>query len=190
MFFRQPVPPASGVRRALLRLILSLTAVLLGASAPAARLPKQPKALVSQPYLPVTDAPGLRFREAVAPVDLGTRPAYGAPPVVEPTPEATEVATANNAAVVSTPPFPAGTVQEPEKEATAKIEEKPKPAAAPSAILPDDTRPKARSEDFLPFFKFPGGGASPDDVTVIMPGVPTPPAPGSLPTSSATYRQQ
>jgi hypothetical protein len=48
--------------------------------------------------------------------------------------------------------------------------------------LPDDTRPKVRAEDFLPFFQFPG--TAPAEVA------PPPPPPASLPLSTATYSQQ
>lgn len=53
-------------------------------------------------------------------------------------------------------------------------------------ILPDDTRPKVRAEDFLPFFQPPGANPNPNDVTVAPP----PAEPGTPTPSSATYRQQ
>ena len=61
------------------------------------------------------------------------------------------------------------------------------PARTPLPILPDEMRPQARPEDFLPFFQIPA--AHPDDVTVFVPVPRTPATPSSLPTSSATYRQ-
>jgi hypothetical protein len=55
------------------------------------------------------------------------------------------------------------------------------------SILPDDTRPSSRAEDFLPFFQFPAG----DGVNVIVPAsAAKPSAPGQLPVSSATYQQR
>lgn len=63
------------------------------------------------------------------------------------------------------------------------------PAKTPAAILPDDTRPKVRAEDFLPFFQFPGNTPANGDVTVVAP-VPNAPTAAPLPASSATYRQQ
>ncbi len=64
------------------------------------------------------------------------------------------------------------------------------PLRTPPPILPDDTRPKVRAEDFLPFFQFPGSAAA-GDVTVVVPTTPGGvPAPATQPRSSATYRQQ
>ncbi|MES1167622.1 MAG: hypothetical protein ABUL61_00490, partial [Oleiharenicola lentus] len=56
----------------------------------------------------------------------------------------------------------------------------------PKPILPDDTPKPVQSQDFLPLFRFPGSSGAGEDV----PLVPVPPAPGTLPASSATYRQQ
>jgi hypothetical protein len=72
-------------------------------------------------------------------------------------------------------------------------EGKPAPVAGPkppAAILPDDTRPAVRPEDFLPFFQVPGAAKSAGEVNVIMPAnaLTTPPA-APLPRSSATYTQ-
>lgn len=174
-----------------MRLLISGLALSLGPLAFPARLPYSVVTRYSRPYLPIVDSPALRFRVPEPALDLGARPVAGGPPVAAGNPEVAEITHANNDAVTTTPPFPIATppTPEPEKEPTAKVIEPPK-VAAPPAILPDDTRPKVRSEDFLPYFTFPGSGSSPDDVRVIAPGVPTPPAPGTLPPSSATYRQQ
>ncbi|WP_415908155.1 hypothetical protein [Oleiharenicola sp. Vm1] len=60
----------------------------------------------------------------------------------------------------------------------------------PATILPDDTRPKVRAEDFLPFFQFPGSAPANGDVTVVAPVPNAAPGAAPLPASSATYRQQ
>jgi len=61
-------------------------------------------------------------------------------------------------------------------------------APPPPAILPDDVGRKIRPEDLLPFFQFPGSGAGADGGNAA--GPPAPPSPGTLPPSSATYKQQ
>jgi hypothetical protein len=64
------------------------------------------------------------------------------------------------------------------------------PGKTPPPILPDDTRPKVRAEDFLPFFQFPGSASANGDVTVVAPVPSSAPTAAPLPASSATYRQQ
>ncbi len=61
--------------------------------------------------------------------------------------------------------------------------------STPLSILPDETRPQVRPEDFLPYFQAPGSGQHPN-VDVVMP-VPwgTPVNPPPIP-SSATYIQK
>jgi hypothetical protein len=54
-------------------------------------------------------------------------------------------------------------------------------------ILPDDARPQARPEDFLPYFQIP---VNQSDVNLIVPAARTPSVPNNLPYSSATYRQR
>lgn len=148
--------------------------------------------LISRPYLPVIDAPALRFREPVPPPDLSVLSAASGPPVEASEPETVVASPTVNApdppaempAADALPPATA-----PPKEAKTKAEETPK-KSGPLSIIPDDTRPRVRTEDFLPFFTFPGSGRSPDDVTVIHPGVPAPPAPGTVQPSTATYQQR
>ena len=64
------------------------------------------------------------------------------------------------------------------------------PPPPPPAIIPDDTRPAVRPEDFLPFFQYPGFGPRSSGVRVILP-VPmnAPSATTPPPVSSATYNQ-
>ncbi len=148
----------------------------------------------SRPYLATFGAPVLRFQDAKPIAPATTKPVAGGPPVAANAPEIAEVSLANNQAAASTPPMPVEKTVEapivpeaPEVQSPAPTQPEPLPKALP--ILPDDTRRKVKSQDFLPLFRFPGSSGSPEDVTVIAPGVPTPPAPGSQPPSSATYRQ-
>jgi len=138
----------------------------------------------TRPYLLVVGPPALRFREAIEPQpDLSTRPPAGAPPhplsgqsVAQPTATRAE---AESPRQPSTAPAPASSASPGQKTA-------PDTGPAPSPILPDDVRPRVRPEDFLPYFQFPGSRPNPEDVS----SVPTAPAPGMQPPSSATYKQQ
>jgi hypothetical protein len=151
---------------------------------------------VSRPYLAVASAPALRFEERTPPPDLSVRPPAGAPPQPAGAPGKTEPAGPTPPAplaqpAVSTPSLsPTESAAQPEipppsKDSGAAVAPS-QPAKPPASILPDDTRPKVRAEDFLPFFQFPGAPASPGDVILA----PAPPVPGQQPPSSATYRQQ
>jgi hypothetical protein len=187
--------PSGGTSAALCRMVLVLLHLSMVATAQAAQqtlaLPKP----VSRPYLATFGPPALRFQEAVPPPPA-VRPIASGPPVAASAPEVAEVSLANNQAAASTPPMPiekpAGAASTAEQtpgltDSTAAATTRPPAKALP--ILPDDTRTKVQSQDFLPLFRFPGGSGSVEDVTVIAPGVPTPPSPNSLPPSSATYRQ-
>jgi len=145
---------------------------------------------MSQPYLATMGSPGLRFRENAVTTALVRKPIASGPPIAAITPEAAEVALANNHAAASTPPFPST-----EAGPNAPSPEAPKSPAAPDTkvqpILPDDTPHPAQSQDFLPLFRFPGRDNSNPDV-VVMPGlhsVLNPPAAPQTP-STATYRQE
>ncbi len=166
-----------------LRLLLGLIPCLAAATPPRAPDPSWPAR--SRPYLAVLGSSTLRIQAATPPPDLNAHLPAGAPP--QPAP----------AAIVSpmalSPPVPSSAPAEPTPESiTPTTESTPapvseeKPAKTFKSILPDDTRQKVRAEDFLPFFQPPGANPNPNDVTVV----PTPPAPGIQPPSSATYRQQ
>jgi hypothetical protein len=148
----------------------------------------------TRPYLATFGAPALRFQDAKPITPATIKPIAGGPPVAANAPEVAEVSLANNQAAASTPPMPvdntvdASMVSE-AKDVPPSTPNQPEPLPKALPILPDDTRRKVKSQDFLPLFRFPGSSGSPEDVTVIAPGVPTPPAPGSQPPSSATYRQ-
>jgi hypothetical protein len=140
-------------------------------------------AVTSYPYLKTAGAQPLRF-DVPPPVPRFASKAVEA--IGQPTPVA---------AAASSPP-PAGLGTEPvakpgdSSSSVQTIEParaNPATSTHPSNILPDDTRPTTRAEDFLPFFQFPGGNG----VTVVVPAtMPSPPAPGQLPVSSATYQQK
>jgi hypothetical protein len=144
------------------------------------------------PYLPVIGAPALRFQAAPPPPDLTSRPAAAAPPVPALSLTETTVAQANLAA--ARPTSPAGpapaTPTEPPPE-TAKTARTPNASGkpVPPSILPDDSQPSVRPEDFLPYFQVPGAGRQPGEVNVIMPAVRGASGSISAPPSSATYTQ-
>jgi hypothetical protein len=142
-----------------------------------------------RPYLVVVGAPQLRFLEAVPPPDVSVRPPAGAPPIPtgKPEPEIVQLpAKVSGGAAFQAPPAPKDRVEEMHERSSASpvIQDRPAP---PPAILPDDAGRKVRPEDFLPFFQFPGSGATADDINIIPPA---PPAPGRLPLSTATYQQR
>lgn len=145
----------------------------------------------SRPYLAVIGPSAIRFAQAVPPPDLSVLPPAGAPPqpVAPPDPVLSAVTpsgTGAPAAAQATPPPAVPT----RPESAAPARPGPPSSNAIPSILPDDTRAKVRPEDFLPYFQFPATAAQPGDVTVAVPATLTPPAPGSQPPSSATYRQQ
>jgi hypothetical protein len=137
------------------------------------------------PYLRITGALALRFSPPPPPPpDLTTKPAASAPPFpVEVAPAAIAPSTA------PTPISPADSAPKaPDATATPNNPSTPVVSHPPVEILPDDTRPTTRPEDFLPFFQFPSGNSDP---TVVAPSTPPPPSiPGQLPPSSATYQQR
>lgn len=178
-------------------MILVLLHLTMVATAHAAQQTLSSRKPVSQPYLATFGAPALRFMEAAPTPPPSVKPIASGPPVAASAPEVAEVSMANDQAAASTPPMPfeKPTAQPPAEhpsatpgDPAATMPETRQPAKV-LPILPDDTRRKVQSQDFLPLFRFPGASGSLEDVTVIAPGVPTPPAPGSQPPSSATYRQ-
>lgn len=141
----------------------------------------------SAPYLLAVGSPPLRFQEFTPPPDLSIqRPATG----VGSTPSAISTIEATVPDVIvaasSKPVTPSTPVE-------TKIESKDTPLppkkSGPAPILPDETRPQIRAEDFLPFFQVPGSQRGPAEVSVIVPVPPAAPAPASLTPSSATYTQ-
>lgn len=72
-------------------------------------------------------------------------------------------------------------------ETTPVASDEPPP---PPRIIPDDTRPRVRAEDILPYFRFPSAAASQSDAGSSLQSLPSLPMPSSIPPSSATYRLQ
>lgn len=192
MNFRAHQPRPAGARWATIRLVLGLLPVV-ATSAPSSMAPESNRPAGSRPYLAVAGAVPLRFEEPMLPPppDQIVRPPAGAPPQPAIPSSAAESEPARESVpdradapdapdVTGSPESPASS---PSDAPSASV---PKEKSPPPAILPDDTRPRVRAEDFLPFFQFPGSTANPNDVTLA----PIPPAPGRQPPSSATYRQQ
>jgi hypothetical protein len=166
---------------------------LLPSAGPAAPTfaPETEGSWVSRPYLTVVAAFPLRFEERPAPppVRLVTTDTSGRPQTPAVQPPATLGQPQSSPAEskrAEAPVLPSTNSSSPASSNPPPKEKPEKPTSPPPAILPDDTRPKVRPEDFLPFFQFPVSGANQEDVTVV----PAPTEPGKLPPSTATYRQQ
>jgi hypothetical protein len=182
----QPPTPKGGLHRTLRVLSLLLiqhALVPTGTDAHArTRLPSNPETDssdgASRPYLKVAGARPLRFSAAPRPI-----------PLIQ-----------AKVAVAAEPPQPLTTAESPVHpapstpvtETTEPVAAQPNVPTTPAndkpalSILPDDTHPSTRAEDFLPFFQFPAG-----DVTVVVPASAAKPAtPAQLPVSSATYQQR
>lgn len=139
------------------------------------------------PYLIVLGAPALRFERPTPPPDLVTRPAAAAPPIPALSPAESTVAQANLAAANSAVTRIQHEV--PTQEPPAKSTPHPPAKNAPAAILPDDTLPSVRPEDFLPFFQIPGSASSTRTPGIVVPASISS-SPGiAPPPSSATYTQ-
>lgn len=173
---------------ALCHVILALLHLSMVATAYAAHQTLGLPTPVTKPYLAAMNSPALRFREAVSTAPLQRKPVATGSPVAASAPEVAEVALANDHAAASTPPMPLPGSEAKAPE-TGTVKPEPAPASKAQPILPDDTRRKVQSQDFLPLFRFPGGPGSNEDVIVPV-GVPVPPVPGTLPPSSATYKQE
>jgi len=189
-------PPPGRAFAVLCRTLLVILHLTMVATAYAARQTLSLSVPISRPYLAVYGAPLLRFQEVIPPAPPAAKAISVGPPIAASTPETAEVSLANEQAAASTPPMPtvkplaeqseAGLpdVQDPKDSSTEK-----RPAIKALPILPDDTRPRVQSQDFLPLFRFPGTSSANEEISVIAPGIPVPPAPNSLPPSSATYQQ-
>lgn len=191
MNHRETPHPSAAVRKAL----LCLAQLLFTAGTPyrVHAIPRLPvitfteRVAEATPYLPFNGAPPLRFAQAPTPAKDHDAPA----------------ATAVTSASAATPALPSNTNADPvpgsssaaltealADGSTASPKNGGTPATkSPAPILHDEMRPTVRAEDFLPFFQIPASARKPGDVTLIVPGIPTPPAPGTLQPSSATYTQ-
>jgi hypothetical protein len=188
MNYRVSTPATAKGRRAWLFLSLLLPALASKVTTPNATVPSQSgdgRNSKSLPYLRFIGPPPLRFQDALPPPDLSVRPPPGAPPKLEE--KAARYQQAENADAAKSAPVVAATTEPaPVLKPVAVSEQADGPAPAPSAapvqpILPDDVQSKVKPEDFLPFFQYPGAGSGEP---------PVPPAPGTLPPSTATYKQQ
>ena len=181
----KPPTPRGGLHRTLRVLSLLLLQHALapnGTDANArSRLPEDPERepgtdANSRPYLKVAGSLPLRF--SAAPRPLAILPAKAVPaatPPVQPT-----AATPPEVIPGAVPPIANLDSKNPPDDSTvaSSIPAGSKPALS---ILPDNTRASTRAEDFLPFFQFPSSNGT---------NVATPPTPGQLPPSSATYQQR
>jgi hypothetical protein len=137
---------------------------------------------MTRPYLAIVGAPGLRFAERIsAPANWSPPPHSNQPP--QPTKEEpakpdseTSAPSESKAHTQGAPDIAVG----PETNPATPQQPigKQSPGNPPVPILPDDSHPKVRPEDFLPFFQFPG----------LYHEINNNPNPPPTP-SSATYRQ-
>lgn len=170
-------------------LALLLLSLLSGARALAHQQPviRAPALPAERPYLVALGAPPLRFQESGPAPGLAVRPPKpGAPP-----PEPADSAPALSEALAHSTSEYSPTMEHSRSEsaeASINPESSPTPPVRTSRpILPDDVRPQARAEDFLPFFQIPVTQSG--DINLVVPVPRAPAAASSLPLSSATYTQ-
>ena len=170
MNHREPTSEPQGPGRTFPCLALLLLPFLLEASALAAPLPPVLAGLTRQkPYLVALGSPQLRFQEPVAAADLPVRPPKPGAPLAA----LTDLTGENTPD--SIPPLDEMSSQtQTESSISSGLDANDRTAtdAAPSTsarnprpILPDEMRPEARPEDFLPFFQIPAVQSG--DVTVF-----------------------
>lgn len=166
-----------------------LPAVVAPAASPGAAPSSYTSA--SRPYLAVLGVTPLRVADAVPPPDLSSRPGRAAPPKpgAEETADVTPAIAKPESTAPTVPDLSLALAPAPDP-VLAPAEATPAPPKTPPPILVDDVRPRVKPEDFLPFFIFPGSGGQGDPNVTVPMALPTPPTPGTLPPSSATYRQQ
>ena len=136
-------------------------------------------------YLPAVGAPPLRFQAELI---------VAIAKVATPSPETTVSGSTERQDLADVSPSNSAKADSSEENFA-----EPQPGSAPNRgaakvrlpapILPDDSRPSVRPEDFLPYFQFPGSGSNAGGVTVIVPVPPSLPTPASQVPSSATYIQ-
>jgi hypothetical protein len=194
MNHREPTSSSQGVGQAFLCLALLLLSFLSGARASArTQLPPQPvfiQQAPEKPYLVALGAPPLRFQDPAPSPDLTVRPPKpGISPVAPPEASLKSDALGDvSSAPVTSETHPDIALKKPAAVASTETESTPStPTRTPLPILPDEARPQARPEDFIPFFQIPANQSG--EVNVIVPVTRTPATPGSMPTSSATYTQ-
>ena len=189
-------PPRGRALAVLCRTLLVILNLTMVATAYAAQQTLSLAVPISRPYLAIYGAPLLRFQDVIPPAPPAVKATPSGPPIAASAPVVAEVSQANDQATASTPPQPQVNLS-PDFADPAQLahgESKAQPvqtpiAAKPLPIIPDDTRPRVQSQDFLPLFRFPGTSSANEEISVIAPGIPVPTAPRSLPPSSATYQQ-
>ncbi len=197
---REPTSAPVGAGQALPCLALLLLSLLVVARAWSRPIFFQASATAQhKPYLVALGSPPLRFQEPAPPPDLTARLAAGAPPQPAAGPASNDpapstdpvapVAPSNSSISPSAPPTASSLAIDSASlvEIETTTDGAPTPARTPLPILPDELRPQARPEDFLPFFQIPV--SRPGDLNVIVPVPRAPADPAALPPSSATYTQ-
>jgi hypothetical protein len=192
MNHREPTSEPQGPGRTFPCLALLLLPFLLEASALAAPLPPVQAGLTRQkPYLVALGSPQLRFQEPVAAADPAVRPAKPGAPLATLT-DLTDENTPDSIPPLDEMPSHASTESsvssDLDSNGPSATDTAPSTSARnPRPILPDEMRPEARPEDFLPFFQIPA--AQSGDITVFGPVPRAPATPAPLSNSSATYTQ-
>jgi len=142
----------------------------------------------SRAYLRYIGPPQLRFQEALPPPDLSVRPPAGGPPklrAVRPDGASTDASSFRLQAHAAS----AATLVARKEDVHPAPTLAPPPPPPPPAILPDDVAPKARPEDFLPYFQFPGAGSPSGDANAAGQAPQASETPRTIPPSSATYQE-
>jgi hypothetical protein len=191
MNHREPTSVPKGPGPTFPCLALLLLPLLSGVSAFARPLlPPQAGLTQQKPYLVALGAPPLRFQVPVPATELATRPKPSASRSSTADASANDIETtlAPRAEEPSSPSDadPIAHEDAASESSQSEISTLP-PARTPRPILPDEMRPQARPEDFLPFFQIPA--AQSGDVSVFVPVPHAPATPPPLPLSSATYTQ-
>jgi hypothetical protein len=191
MNHREPTSEPSGPGWTFPCLALLLLPLLSGVSASAGPLGTVSSGLTHQkPYLVALGSPSLRFQEPAPLADLTIRPPKpGSPrPTLADTPAEIPATTVAGTTEQTSSTSVDSAVSDPlDVNDPTGAEASSTAAKTPRPILPDEMRPQARPEDFLPFFQIPA--AQSGDVSVFVPVPRAPAAPASLPLSSATYTQ-
>jgi hypothetical protein len=169
--------------------------LLLPAYAPTHSKATGPRGLSeSTPYLVALGAAPLRFQEEAPLPNFSKRLPAEASPSPSDAVSGSDQSLVGSNSTAATPDRPDVILpaQPPASERNGGTAPFPanNPPPPPPAIIPDDTRPAVRPEDFLPFFQLPGFGPRSSGVRVILP-VPmnAPSAATPPPVSSATYNQ-
>ena len=147
-------------------------------ASPESRPPRAPQP-GAYGYLGVIGPPPLRFMEPESPLE---------PPGPPPAPEAAKPKVIEKVAATSITPDVVVNPGIPDSARKTSRQEQVTSAGAPPPLIPDDSSPRVRPEDFLPFFQFPGSRRGLDGGSIPAPA--TPAAPSTLQPSSASFREE